>query len=285
VGEFNEFHGDGPQLKFVFILTDDQRFDTLWAMPYVQRDLVTGGVLFENAIGTFPLCCPTRASILAGGFYAKNTGVLTNGLPLGGFPRFKDTNTLATRLRRAGYRTALVGKYLNDYPLGYVPPGWSLFIGQKGPGGLDQNFDYNWNAFRVTVGSSAESSTTGEVAPVAEYVTDYQRDVVLDFISELSNEPFFVLWSTYAPHSPATPAVEDEGKFTDYLYRERAWGELDVSDKPVGYRLKHRQELQRREEGSVDEERPRRQLRSLQAVDRGVKAIIETLAAVGKLEV
>ncbi len=48
--------------------------------------------------------------------------------------------------------------------------------------------------------------------------------------------------------------------------------------------MKHRQELQRREEGSVDEEFPRRQLRSLQAVDRGVRAIIETLAAVGKLD-
>lgn len=34
--------------NIVLILTDDQRFDTLWAMPTVQRELVGRGVRFTN---------------------------------------------------------------------------------------------------------------------------------------------------------------------------------------------------------------------------------------------
>ena len=41
---------------------------------------------FRNAYATFPLCCPSRASILRGQ-YAHNTGVFTNALPGGGFQK------------------------------------------------------------------------------------------------------------------------------------------------------------------------------------------------------
>src|SRR5439155_8116396 len=46
----------GPSI--VLILTDDQRFDTLWAMPTVQREIVRDGVEFRNAYVVNPLCCP-----------------------------------------------------------------------------------------------------------------------------------------------------------------------------------------------------------------------------------
>ena len=102
------------QPNFVIILTDDQRWDTLWAMPIVQEKLVARRVTFTTAIVTTPLCCPSRASLLSGGFYAHNTGVLTNDVPNGSVRRFQDTETLATLLQRAD-KTALVGKYMNGY--------------------------------------------------------------------------------------------------------------------------------------------------------------------------
>jgi hypothetical protein len=125
-------------LNFIVILTDDQRWDTLWAMPIVQEKLMARGVTFTNAFVTTPLCCPFRASFLSGGFYAHNTGVLTNALPNGGVSRFHDEETIATILQGAGYKTALMGKYMNGYLkiAPYIPPGWTKFIGLQGGAGF-----------------------------------------------------------------------------------------------------------------------------------------------------
>src|SRR5437763_9953330 len=63
---------DAPTI--VFILTDDQRWDTLAAMPIVRRELAAHGVTFTNAFVSDSLCCPSRVSILTGK-YAHHTGV------------------------------------------------------------------------------------------------------------------------------------------------------------------------------------------------------------------
>ena len=53
----------GEQPTILLIVTDDQRWDTLWAMPTVQRELVRKGVSFTEAIVPVSLCCPAaRAS-------------------------------------------------------------------------------------------------------------------------------------------------------------------------------------------------------------------------------
>src|SRR5215211_3825377 len=44
--------------NIVLILTDDQRWDTLWTMPIVQRELAGRGVTFSNAFVVNSLCCP-----------------------------------------------------------------------------------------------------------------------------------------------------------------------------------------------------------------------------------
>ncbi len=55
--------------------------------------------------------------------------------PSGGWPAFRrlEQATIATWLKAAGYRTSLVGKYLNDYPKNaaaeYIPPGWDDWYG------------------------------------------------------------------------------------------------------------------------------------------------------------
>ena len=116
--------------NIVLILTDDLDARSLEFMPNVAELLGRQGTTFANAFVTTPLCCPSRASILRGQ-YAHNHGVLGNGRESGGFDAFsrfgQDQSTIATWLQAAGYRTALVGKYLNGYAEGvmpYVPPGW-----------------------------------------------------------------------------------------------------------------------------------------------------------------
>ena len=52
----------------VLIVTDDQRFDSLWAMPVLSERLGARGVTFPDAFVVNPLCCPSRASILTGNY-------------------------------------------------------------------------------------------------------------------------------------------------------------------------------------------------------------------------
>ena len=110
--------------NIVLVLTDDQRWDTLWAMPTVKA-LAARGVTFTNSFVVNPLCCPSRASLLTGQ-YSHSTGVYGNTPPHGGFPSFRDWHTIATVLHAAGYTTGFFGKYLNRYGVGqasarYVP--------------------------------------------------------------------------------------------------------------------------------------------------------------------
>ena len=119
------------------IEADDMRWDDLRFMPNVQRLLQRRGLTFENSFAPYPLCCPSRASFLTGQ-YAHNHHVYSHVDPFG-FAAFHDQRTIATVLQKAGYQTALVGKYLNGYgdqplrstggsSLHYEPPGWTEWM-------------------------------------------------------------------------------------------------------------------------------------------------------------
>ncbi|HEY7400817.1 MAG TPA: sulfatase-like hydrolase/transferase, partial [Actinomycetota bacterium] len=78
---------EGGRPNVVVILTNDQRWDSLWALPNVQRTLVKKGTTFENMFVVNPSCCPSRSSILTG-LYSHSTGVWRNHAPHGGFESF-----------------------------------------------------------------------------------------------------------------------------------------------------------------------------------------------------
>src|SRR5437773_12533237 len=101
---------NGPSI--VVILTDDQRWDTISAMPNVRRLLARPGVSLANAFVVNSLCCPSRGSFVTGQ-YSHSTGIYTEAPPNGGFRKFRDSSTVATWLHAAGYHTGLFGKYLN----------------------------------------------------------------------------------------------------------------------------------------------------------------------------
>ena len=146
--------------NIVLILTDDQRWDEMENMPNLSSLLATRGVTFTQAFVSNSLCCPSRSTTLSVGSPPVH-GVWTNSYtaasPYGGFKAFKphEGNTLAVWLHDAGYRTGLVGKYLNQYTSkAGVTPG--------DPGGLKprQGWDY-WHAFiNDTTGSEPPPTTT-----------------------------------------------------------------------------------------------------------------------------
>jgi N-acetylglucosamine-6-sulfatase len=255
----------------LLIVTDDQRWDTLWAMPEVQRSLVAPGVTFANAFTTSSLCCPSRASILTGA-YPHTTGVYTQGLPNGGFKRFDDSTTIATELQRAGYRTGFFGKYLDSYQAdamaGYVPPGWDRWVAFV----HSQYVDY-----RLTVDGTVEDHGHGP----EDYSTDVLADQADAFIRS-SNGPIFAIFAPAAPHEPATPAAMDEQLFADLPpWGPPAFDEADLSDKPPYVRRFRRLGTQRAAEL---EELRRNQYRSLQAVDRGVARLLDAFEDTGRLD-
>jgi arylsulfatase A-like enzyme len=199
--------------------------------------------------------------------------VLDNQRPNGGVRLFNDKVNLGTVLQSAGYRTFFVGKWVNEYEnlKTYIPPGWDRFIGRH-----SYATTIDWSAFRYTIGSSNQFSSTGQIVAAQQYTAYYERDRVLDFLdSSPANQPFFIFWSPTAPHAPATPADQDADKFSEYIYRGRGYGETDLSDKPSWVR---------NDSSAGSDSFVRDQLRSLQSVDRSFAAIVDKLRAMGQLD-
>jgi N-acetylglucosamine-6-sulfatase len=265
--------GRGGRPNIVLILTDDQRADTLFAMPNVRRLLGGHGITFPNAFVTTSFCCPSRTSILTG-LYSHHTGVLSDAPPDGGAPAFDDRSTIATWLSDAGYETAFVGKYLNAYTqLGptYVPPGWDEWDAIASEPIASRYYGYTLNE-------------DGRLVRYGSQDVDYSTAVLtrraLGFLGR-ARPPFFLELSPIAPHRPAVPAPGDAGTFSSTpLERSPAFDEADVSDKPwAGERAK-----MTRGAGRFAHDLRRSMLDSLVEVDRGVAAIVDELRRRGMLD-
>ena len=262
---------DSGRPNIVLILTDDQRFDTLWAMPTVESQLVAKGIEFTNGFVSNPLCCPSRSSILTGE-YSHSTGVYTNqpDQPHGGFPAFHDDSTIATWLHGAGYRTGLFGKYLNGYTGTYVPPGWTRWFVTYDEGGY---YDYmaTANGHIIKFGSNRSAYGTGVMGRRA---TAFIR-------STDPARPLFLYFAPHAPHEPAVPAKADLHAFSHLSkWRPRSYDEPGIADKPAYLRDNLR--LSSSAAAAVNEFRLD-QYRTLLAVDRAVAGILDALSDTGRL--
>ena len=273
--------------NIIVIMTDDQPDHTIAYMPTVMNELVPNGVIFTNAFVSTPLCCPSRASILSGE-YAHNHQVLTNQFPEGGAEKFDASETIATWMKEAGYRTAYYGKYLNGYerlnPTGIVPPGWDewgVFLGQGSDADEDAgSLEYFFN-FTM--------SENGMVVEYPRSKPNFGADVVtvksVNFINQARNEPFFLFIGYYNPHSPyiAAPRHQDTtfraGTGWDWIqYRPPNFNEENIRDKP-----KYLQDISPLSEGEVDTAH-KQILRSLLSVDDGVASILNALDKTGLKE-
>ena len=154
----------------MFVLSDDEDLDIHAYMPKVKALIEDRGAVFENFFATYPLCCPSRASILRGQ-YPHNTLVLGNLPPEGGFLTFRrlglEQSTVATWLQAAGYRTAFYGKYLNGYTeTDAPPPGWDEWHANN-DGYFNVNYKLNENGKIVAYGGAPEDYLTDVIAAKA----------------------------------------------------------------------------------------------------------------------
>lgn len=281
---------DRPNI--ILVTLDDARVDDMRFMPNVQRLIARAGTEFSEASVSYPLCCPSRASILTGQ-YAHNHGLLHNNYPAGSYRKWVETgvnrSTFPVWLQQSGYHTVMVGKFLNGYEDyarrhdGPKDPGWSSWKATV------NTYNYRNLAIRHRPGDF--------VSYQGQYGTDMLSDIAVRVVDrQASNpDPFFVWLSYVAPHGGAPPqpddpaplstpnvADRDRGTFAHLGdVRSPAFDAADVASKPS-----HIRQLPRIDTDLAARIRQVRQQRveSLQAVDRGIGRLVDALRRTGQLD-
>jgi arylsulfatase A-like enzyme len=284
----------------VFVLTDDLAWNLVRFMPHVLA-MERHGETFANYFVTDSLCCPSRASILTGRF-PHDTLVTSNSPPWGGDAVFQargeELHTFATALRRVGYRTALMGKYLNGYqprgeaeagPVGDgvgplagrvgaaagegfgkpgVPPGWSEWD-VAGNGYPEYGYTLNSDGRPVDYGFAPQ-----------EYLTEVLARKGLAFIASAArrHNPFLLEIATFAPHSPFVPAPRDLSAFPGLKAPRTPAFDAATVGAPAW--LSHFTPLQPAQVELIDRQF-RQRAQAVQSVDRMIGAIESELAARG----
>ncbi len=256
---------------------DDLNFATVQRMPELRSSVIEEGASLQNTFVSYPLCCPSRATILTG-LYAHNHDVRGNAPPDGGFQKFRsegyEESTIAVRLQQSGYTTALFGEYLNYYldedPT-HVPPGWDEWHARGDIAYYE--YELNENGENVSYGNDTE-----------DYFTDVLSRKATDFVRRATSDsqPFFLYLAPAAPHEPAIPAERHKGAFADEeAPRPPSFDEEDVSDKPSWI-----QEIDNLSDEQIAEidDRYRNWLASMLAVDEMVASLVQELKGAGKLD-
>jgi len=252
-------------------------------LPKTLALLGARGTTFDNSFVDVSLCCPSRSTFLTGQ-YAHNHGVQANGGPRGGYVHLDNSNTLPVWLQEAGYYTAHVGKYLNNYGVDShaPPPGWSRWFGLIDPS------TYRMYGYRVSDGGTPVS--------YMESPKDYQTDVLAAKAEEIlrsragTGQPFFLTVAPIAPHlerlghrqTPPRAAPRHRGRFaTELLPAAASFNEGDVADKPAHISRLPPFTPERR---ALITETYRAELASLLAVDDLVERLVKALDATGQLD-
>lgn len=160
--------------------------------------LARNGVRFTNGYVSGPYCSPTRAALLTGRYQQRyghefNPGPAQSAEKNVGLPLTE--TTLADRLKAAGYRTGLVGKWHLGYQPGFHPMqrGFQEFFGFLGGS----------HSYIDAKADSANPILRG-TQPVdePEYLTDAFRREALNFIDRHKSDSWFLFLSFNAVHGP-----------------------------------------------------------------------------------
>jgi choline-sulfatase len=172
--------------------------------PHIDA-LSEQGVVFEQAYCNYPLCAPSRFSMMAG-LLASNAGAYDNGAE---FPA--SIPTFAHYLRTLGYQTCLSGK------MHFIGPDQLHGFGERLTTDIYPS-DFNWSAnWENTVsGSERLLAAAGEVNGILKSGI-YERTIQLEFDEEVAftanrkihdlaksddERPFSLFVSFTHPHDP-----------------------------------------------------------------------------------
>ena len=275
----------------VLIVTDDQTYQEMAVLDRTRRLLAGRGSSFSRSFASFPLCCPSRTTVLTGQ-YAHNHGAIGNH-PAddgGGYVNLRDPErTLATWLWTGGYATAHFGKWANSPGHPTPPPGWDTW-------GYTTDKSTAYYGYRM--GPRRKTARRYGYAE-ADYHTDAVTDQAVEFIGRGGRRPFLLSVAYLAPHDgsgrddeaslrcggvdadgePAKGEAQPPERYAEAfvdapLPRPPSFDEADLSDKPDFVGLSQPLIQARKEVITL---RYRCGLAALLAVDDGVAAIVDAL--------
>lgn len=194
-----------PLLNLITIVTDDQ---AAWSIgAYGNRESLTTnmdrlareGARFANAFVCTPVCSPSRAAFFTGryGVQLGITDWITPKEAKAGLGLATNALTWPEVLRRAGYRTALIGKWhLGDQPQFHPTRfGFDHFYGFLAGGSTPLN---------------PELEVNGEVKKLKGTLADLLTDDALRFIETNRARPFALQINFREPHLPYGPVPEED---------------------------------------------------------------------------
>ena len=200
-------HLRGPRSRppnILFILADDLGYGDLscygrpdYRTPHLDR-LAREGLRFTSNYTAAAVCTPTRVALMTGRYPARLPIGLAEPLAYGdnsvGLP--PEHPTPASLLKRAGYATALIGKW----HLGYLPEhgpirhGFDEFYGILS-GGVDY-FNHQEPSGKLDL---HEGNVTVDQAG---YMTDLLTDRAVQYVRRRHAAPFYLALHYTAPHWP-----------------------------------------------------------------------------------
>lgn len=229
--------------NIIVILADDMGYSDIGCyggeIPTPNLDsLAKDGLRFTQFYNA-GRCCPTRASILTG-LYPHEAGIgnMVADLGLPGY-RGRLNNqcvTMAEVLRRAGYFTAMTGKWHVGQNYGVVP--WERgfdrtltapkggFYYPESP--MEPKGFYYYSAPKPELFLNGQKLANDDPRlPKHWYSTDLWTEYGIKFIDEATaaNKPFFLYLAYNAPHFPLQAPAEDIAKFRHGIYTN-GWDKL-----------------------------------------------------------
>ncbi|TWU07732.1 sulfatase-like hydrolase/transferase [Stieleria varia] len=193
----------------VMILADDLGYGDLSSYgatdlrsPHVDR-LVSDGLRFSNFYANCPVCSPTRASLMTGRFpeMVGVPGVIRTHADNSWGYLSPDAVTLPTVLKKAGYHTAIVGKWHLGLESPHRPNdrGFDLFRGYLGDM-MDDYYNHRRHGINYMRHNADEIDPSG-------HATDLFTQWSCDYLKERAEneQPFFLYLAYNAPHTPIQP--------------------------------------------------------------------------------
>ena len=257
-------------------------------MPNTQALIGGQGMTFTRAYIPYPLCCPSRASMLTGE-YMHNHGVRGNAGPFGGWERLRphESDTVATlppgrrllQRPRRQVRERVRGR--SAHPAA-GPRGLGRVV-REGLGGtplLQLLADREGGARRHPRARLLRRPGRTSTRPT------FLGDKAVDFIDTATADetPFMMNVWFNAPHGPFDPAPRHLFTLSSAaLPKLQAFDEKDLSDKPKWLRKQARKRLGKALKQTIASER-RRRLEQLLSVDEAVGDIVAELSQEGLID-